>query len=265
MEVKMSTQGFMARIMIAILFAALLAGCNLPWQSEPPVATAPPQTEGDAALATIEAIVTETAKALELTLTQMAPTPTPTSEAGEKAAPTATPTETPIVEVPTSTPVAPAGGDGGEGGGSAESAEGKGGAEAALPTPIPLPPTPSSAPQYAFAVTNVNIHTCGGVDTAIYRILNTGGASLRSVELLIQNLTSGVDVYGPTQLNRPFLGSDRTCKPISGRINPGYIGYVAGSIGDSVPGDLLRARITLCTRNDLGGKCYTEYVDIYNP
>ena len=263
MKIGMSTRGFLARILTGILLATLLAGCNLPWQREAPVATAPPESGGDTALATIEAIVTATAQALELTLTQMAPTAEPTSEAGEKAAPTATPTETPLVEVATPTSAAPVGGSGGETG--QEGSTGSGGAEAALPTPIPLPPTPDSPPQYAFAVTNVNILPCGGVDTAVYRILNTGGAQLRSVELLIQNLTTGVDVYGPTQLNRPFLASDRSCKAVSGRIDPGYIGYVAGAIGGSSPGDLLRARITLCRRNDLGGNCYTEYVDIYNP
>ena len=129
-------------------------------------------------------------------------------------------------------------------------------------TLIPIPAIPFVAAQASFA----NVHTCGGARYATFRVENTGLTSLESVRQQIEDLTAGSTLYGPAFSNSPFLGSPTACPAGAGALAAGVTGYVAASIGSTVPsGHQGRATLRLCTQDGLAGTCIDRVVEFTYP
>lgn len=124
-------------------------------------------------------------------------------------------------------------------------------------TPPPPPPTATFTPTpgAAFSASFDNVHNCGGTPTAIFEILNSGGADLESLRLTIENLTDSTVLFGPNSSDAPFMGAETECPPGGDTLPTGVTYYVGGAIGAGNSGDDARATIRLCTEDDLDGSC----------
>jgi hypothetical protein len=134
-------------------------------------------------------------------------------------------------------------------------------ASLAVITPLPPPTaTPTIGPSFtvAFAV----LRNCGGQPTVILQINNTGGNSLESLSLQIEDRTAGSVLFGPAASDAPFMGSASECPPGGDSLPVGQSLYVGGGLTSMPPqANALRASVQLCTADGLKGSCQTRTLE----
>jgi hypothetical protein len=126
---------------------------------------------------------------------------------------------------------------------------------ASIPLVAP-PPTPTYvATGVEFLAAFSNVHGCGSVDVAVIQINNTSAAIFRSMHIVVKDPITG-SVVGEDETNAPFMSSGADCPPGLNHLDPGRTAFVASPLDDLLPsGAEVRAIITLCTDQNLGGDC----------
>ena len=118
-----------------------------------------------------------------------------------------------------------------------------------------IPPCADFTPSYQ------GVHQCGVYPNyATFLIDNIGSEAFEWMTLHIEDVDNDVDLYGPANQGAPFLSSDTGCPPGFEAIQSGEALYVAGNIGDPLPGATAQAHITLCTEEGGGGTCVEKTV-----
>lgn len=143
------------------------------------------------------------------------------------------------------------------------------GATADLPVYTPPPPpatatTTLPANGVAFELTFVDKHKCGGDWYAYFRVKNSGNKAIESVAIKITNLTTNT-VLSSTSYDNPFLSGTGKCPPGSDSLDVDKSAYIAGFIGNVAANHQLKAGITLCTEEALGGKCEFRAIKFFAP
>lgn len=133
------------------------------------------------------------------------------------------------------------------------------GATAELPVYTPPPPpatatTTLTASGVAFEVTYVDKHKCGGDWYAYFRVKNNGNKDIESVAIKITDVTTDT-ILSSTSYDNPFLGGTGKCPPGKDVLEVGESAYIASFIGNVAADHQLKAGITICTDEGLGGKC----------
>ncbi|HSF81083.1 MAG TPA: hypothetical protein VLA49_07610 [Anaerolineales bacterium] len=143
------------------------------------------------------------------------------------------------------------------------------GSTASLPviTPPALPPTPTgtATPGVIFTAAYDSAHDCGSVRTAIFKITNSGGADLHSMNIKIEDLNTSAVLYGPHSSDAPFMATNSECPEGGDRLPAGRTYYVGGTLGPGNSGHTARATIKLCTANALAGTCIEKIVEFTIP
>jgi hypothetical protein len=138
---------------------------------------------------------------------------------------------------------------------------------AAIPPNFNLTPPVGGFSDSGFKIKGVNIHRCANHPWAIFQIYNQSGHTLESLSLLFQDLTGDQTLFGPIASNSPFMSSDRQCS--SGGLDAlasGSTLYLGNSLYSSHLKDhTIRATITLCTQEGLGGTCYQKITEFVVP
>jgi hypothetical protein len=134
-----------------------------------------------------------------------------------------------------------------------------------VPVVEPPPPPVASGPP-SFQAEFTNIHNCGGVATATFRVINNGGAPFLSSSILIKDVASDQGIAGPETSNNPFMDGAGGCPPGRESLSPGSAAYIAKGIGAlPPPGTKLRAIIVLCTGANQSGQCIETKVTFILP
>lgn len=130
--------------------------------------------------------------------------------------------------------------------------------------PVITPPPPPVGVNPAFVAFFARLNNCGG-PAAIFEIQNTGGATFRSMELNIEDLTLGDFVHSSTR-NSPFFANPGGCPGGGQNLEPNNVKYIGGLVDNIVnSGDRLGAEIILCTESGLVGDCISTYVTFTFP
>lgn len=136
------------------------------------------------------------------------------------------------------------------------------------PSGVPIlepPPTPTSA-SASFTASFANIHNCGGVAMATFRVVNNGTLEFRSSQITVRDLTNNVILAGPEMSNEPFQTSANGCLPAFKTLPAGSSAWVMKGMGILPPsGTRGRGIIVLCTLANLGGQCLEQRVNFNFP
>jgi hypothetical protein len=129
--------------------------------------------------------------------------------------------------------------------------------EVAAPTPTPNP---------AFNLTYATTHGCGGQDTYVLGVENTGNVAFESAEITVLDLDAAITLYGPASANAPFMGQPNECPPGGDRTPAGRTRYLGAPVSAPAPtGNALRATVKLCTQDGLGADCLEKTVNFSAP
>jgi hypothetical protein len=135
----------------------------------------------------------------------------------------------------------------------------------AVPTIVNTLPAYVVSSGEGFDVKNLNIPDCG-VPWAVFRIRNTSNAALESLSLYLFNVTTNKALYGPSISDTPFIDSDRVCQTgWIDQLGTGAALYASGPLSNTQKGQSIRATLTLCTKENLGGSCYQKIVEFIIP
>jgi hypothetical protein len=135
----------------------------------------------------------------------------------------------------------------------------------AVPLVEPPPPPVASGPP-SFQAVFTNIHDCGGVATATFRVNNTGPVPFLSSSILIKNAVTDQGIAGPEVSNTPFMEYLGGCPPGKSALAPNEYLFIAKGIGAMPPaGTKGRATIVLCTAPNQGGQCVETKVNFAFP
>ncbi len=143
------------------------------------------------------------------------------------------------------------------------------GATVELPvyTPPPPPATPTTtvpASGIAFEISFVGKFKCSGDWYAYFRVKNNGNKEIESVAIKITNVTTNTTLSS-TSYDNPFLSGTGKCPPGNDNLDVGESAYIAGFIGNVPANNQLKAGITLCEDEALGGKCEFKAVRFVAP
>jgi hypothetical protein len=128
----------------------------------------------------------------------------------------------------------------------------------------PPPPVVSGPPNFQVEFTNV--HNCGGVASATFRVYNSGGVPFQSSSILIKDLATDLGIAGPEISNTPFMENLGGCPPGHPGLEPGNYAFIAKGIGATPSsGAKLRAIIVLCTELNQSGQCVEQKVTFVFP
>jgi hypothetical protein len=117
-----------------------------------------------------------------------------------------------------------------------------------------------------FEVAFENLHACGSLQYATFRVGNSGGTGFESAQIGIKDLDTSGWLYTTGTNNSPFLGTASMCPPDSSNMGPGSVYFIAASIGASPPhGDDARLTLKLCTADNIAGDCVTKTLDFVIP
>jgi hypothetical protein len=117
-----------------------------------------------------------------------------------------------------------------------------------------------------FTASYQGVHQCGAYPNyATFLINNVGSEAFEWMTLHIEDVDNDVDLYGPANQGAPFLPSDNACPPGFEAIQSGEALYIAGNIGDPLPGATAQAHIRLCTEEGGGGECVEKTVNFITP
>jgi hypothetical protein len=136
---------------------------------------------------------------------------------------------------------------------------------AAAPVIEPPPPPAASGPP-GFQAEFTNIHDCGGVSTATFRVYNSGGVPFQSSSILIKDVATDQGIAGPETSNAPFMESLGGCPPGQAGLELNHYAFIAKGIGAPPPaGTKLRGIIVLCTAPNQSGQCVEMKVTFIFP
>lgn len=142
---------------------------------------------------------------------------------------------------------------------------------ATLELPVYTPPPPPAtatanlpASGVAFDITYVDKKKCSGDWYAYFKIKNNGNKALESVAIKITNLTTATTLSS-TSYDNPFLSGTGKCPPGNDSLDAGESAYIAGFIGNVAANNQLKAGITVCTDEALGGKCEFKAIKFFAP
>jgi len=143
------------------------------------------------------------------------------------------------------------------------------GATAELPvyTPPPPPATATStlpASGVAFEISYVDKKKCSGDWYAYFKIKNNGNKALESVAIKITDLNTDTTLSS-TSYDNPFLSGTGKCPPGNDSLDAGDSAYIAGFIGNVPANHQLKAGITVCVEEALGGKCEFKAIKFFAP
>ena len=131
--------------------------------------------------------------------------------------------------------------------------------------PAVEPPPPASGPP-SFQAEFTNIHDCGGVATATFRVYNSGGVPFQSTSILIKDVVTDQGIAGPETSNTPFMEYLGGCPPGYPGLEPNNYAFIAKGIGAPPPaGTKLRGIIVLCTAPNQSGQCVEMKVNFVFP
>lgn len=135
--------------------------------------------------------------------------------------------------------------------------------------PVTIVPEPAEVVQYGsqFKIKNINLHPCSGGYHAIFKIYNQSSDKLESLNLHLQDLSTGAILLGSWQSDAPFMNTDRTCAIGNiDMISSGQTLFLGNSLGGSkLSGHTIRATILLCSKESLGGNCTQKVIDFIVP
>ncbi|MCS7247595.1 MAG: hypothetical protein NZ840_05060 [Anaerolineales bacterium] len=143
------------------------------------------------------------------------------------------------------------------------------GPTAELPVFTPPPPPATATPTapasgVAFEISFADKHKCGADWYAYLKIKNVGPKAIESVLLKLTNVTTNTTLSS-TSYDNPFLSNTNKCPPGKDNLDAGESAYIAGLIGN-VPGNHeLKAGVTVCTEEGLGGKCEFKAIKFNAP
>ncbi len=112
---------------------------------------------------------------------------------------------------------------------------------AAVPVVEPPPPPVASGPP-GFQAEFTNIHDCGGVATATFRVFNSGGVPFQSSSILIKDVATDQGIAGPETSNAPFMDDLGGCPPGRAGLEPNNYAFIAKGIGAAPPPGTKAAR-----------------------
>ncbi|MFN3307931.1 MAG: hypothetical protein ACK44E_01885 [Anaerolineales bacterium] len=142
---------------------------------------------------------------------------------------------------------------------------------ATLDLPVYTPPPPPAtatttlpASGVDFELTFVGKHKCSGDWYAYFSVKNNGSKAIESVAIKITDLTTNT-VLSSTSYDNPFLSGTGKCPPGNDSLDAGKSAYIAGFIGNVAANHQLKAGVTLCTEEGLGGKCEFKAVKFAAP
>jgi len=143
------------------------------------------------------------------------------------------------------------------------------GATAELPVYTPPPPpatatTTLPASGVAFEISYVDKKKCSGDWYAYFKIKNNGNKALESVAIKITDLNTDTTLSS-TSYDNPFLSGTGKCPPGNDSLDAGDSAYIAGFIGNVPANHQLKAGITVCTEEALGGKCEFKAIKFFAP
>jgi hypothetical protein len=123
--------------------------------------------------------------------------------------------------------------------------------------PIVEPPTlPTPVSAIGYGLTFSNIHNCGGIAVAVFKVVNTGTETLQSSSITIMDITHDTGLSGPETSNSPFMNKSNSCPSGHASLLPGETAYLGKGMGLLPPsGTRGRGIILLCTKPGLDGKC----------
>jgi hypothetical protein len=135
----------------------------------------------------------------------------------------------------------------------------------AVPVVVPPPPPVVSGPA-SFQAVFTNVHNCGGVATATFRVFNSGGVPFQSSSVLIKDLATDQGIAGPETSNSPFMEYINGCPPGHPGLELNNYAFIAKGIGAPPPaGTKLRGIIVLCTAPNQRGQCIETKVTFVYP
>lgn len=133
-------------------------------------------------------------------------------------------------------------------------------------TAMPATATPPVSSTAGFRVDNINLNWCSGIPWAVFTIYNASGEDFESAQIHLRDASTDQGLYGPTASNTPFMASDRSCSTGGDSFPAGSTRYLGGPMGSSLlKGHVIRATLYLCTKENLGGKCYQKVVEFIIP
>jgi SH3-like domain-containing protein len=132
--------------------------------------------------------------------------------------------------------------------------------------PVVQPPAPPPA-KAGFTVSLAEINKCYGIENGYFQITNTGATSLKSLTVMVVDLTENDTLYWLPSHSTPFLPSVEDCPPYGvSELEVGSIAYVATELGFPVPyTHEIRATFKICSEDDLKGSCHQEVLEFTMP
>ncbi len=116
------------------------------------------------------------------------------------------------------------------------------------------------------SVAFADVHNYGGVNTAVFTLVNAGSAQLDSVQTTIENRSPGQTIIGLFTPNGACTVSASECTPGGGSVRSGNTAFFAGGPGaNSSSGQTIDATFTFCSQEDLTGTCVVKALEFTIP
>jgi len=126
-----------------------------------------------------------------------------------------------------------------------------------VPTPTSSKKTPSGS--VSFSITGVHIIMCGGQQTVMVRVKNTGKNRLESAWMRVYDLSDNQTIFGPSSSDTPFRSSAQDCSAGGDQIEPGQTLYLGGGLGNqNITSHSIQVSVQMCTGEGLTGQCASD-------
>jgi hypothetical protein len=117
--------------------------------------------------------------------------------------------------------------------------------------------TPSGA--VSFYITGIKVIMCGGQQTVMVKVKNTGKNKFESAWMRVYDLSTSKTIFGPASSNNPFRSSAQDCSAGGDRLDPGQTLYLGGGLGNqSVSSHQIQVNVQMCTGEGLAGQCDSD-------
>ena len=142
---------------------------------------------------------------------------------------------------------------------------------ASPPTPTPTATATETAtpvpvgPSLSFSFEGVS-HCSAGDDYVTLKLFNNGSVAFESAEIVVSDLDTAKNLYGPAFSNAPFGGISPGCGVGDSSLGVGKTAYLSAFIGSPAPsGHHIRITVTLCSQDNLVGECDIRISDSILP
>ena len=134
-----------------------------------------------------------------------------------------------------------------------------------LPVFTPPAPPPTTTPGGgSYTLSLGTTHKCGGEKTAILTVHNVSTAIFESANIKSTDFTAG-DVLATYADNTPFMDSKSDCSGSIDILDEGETLYIPIGLDGAPAGHEIKVTVTLCTKEDLGGKCVSNTIKFDMP